>query len=317
MIIFLFGSETFQSRQKLNQIISQYQTKHKTGLNLQRLDFKENELSSLKETAETQAMFKEKKLIIIENALAKNPIWQKELLDYLKKSDLKNTPETMLVFYEKELAGPKGDLFKFLTQKPVLAQEFKVLIGAKLENWIRQETKQEGKIISPEAIRKLAAEAGNDLWRLAGEIKKLAAFSGQKPVISEQDISLLVKPRIETNIFATIDALARRDKKTALKLLHQHLEKQDDVIYLLTMFIYQFRNLLQLKDLVDKGTPFYQLAQKTKLHPFVIKKSWEQIKNFSLEGLKKIYQKLLDLDLEIKTGRIEAKTALDIFLMTI
>ena len=65
MIIFLFGSETFQSRQKLNQIISQYQTKHKTGLNLQRLDFKENELSSLKETAETQAMFKEKKLIII------------------------------------------------------------------------------------------------------------------------------------------------------------------------------------------------------------------------------------------------------------
>ena len=111
--------------------------------------------------------------------------------------------------------------------------------------------------------------------------------------------------------------MARRDKRTAFKLLHQHLERRDDEIYLLSMFIYQFRNLLKIKDLVEKGVPFYQLVKRTGLHPFVIKKSWEQIKKFSLKELKKIYQKLLFLDLEIKIGRIEPETALDVFLMEI
>lgn len=316
MIIFLYGPDTYSSRQKLNQIIEKYKAKHKTGLNLNYLDMEEIDLENFKEIIETRPMFKEKKLVILENVLEKDFQWQKELLSYLKESDIRNEQEIILVFYEKELSKGKGDLFKFLTKKPVLYQEFKILEGIKLENWIKKEVTRCGKEIEAEAIKKLSAEVGSDLWQMANEIDKLISYKGNK-VIREEDVGILVKPKIDTNIFVTIDALARRDKRTAFKLLHQHLERRDDEIYLLSMFIYQFRNLLKIKDLVEKGVPFYQLVKRTGLHPFVIKKSWEQIKKFSLKELKKIYQKLLFLDLEIKIGRIEPETALDVFLMEI
>jgi len=307
VVIFLYGPDTYSSRQKLNQIIEKYKAKHKTGLNLNYLDMEEVDLTALKEIIETRPMFKEKKLVILENVFGKNSQWQKELIDYLKEKDIKNEQEIILVFYEKEscLAGSgKGELFKFLTKKPVLYQEFKNLEGIKLENWIKKEVTKYGKEIEEKAIKKLVAEVGSDLWQMANEVNKLISYKDDK-VIKEKDVEILVKPKIDTNIFATIDAIAYRDKKKALKLLHQHLEKKDDEIYLLTMFIYQFRNLLKLKDLVEKGVPFYQLAKRTGLHPFVVKKSWEQIKKFSLKELKKIYQKLLFLDLEIKIGQIE------------
>ena len=83
----------------------------------------------------------------------------------------------------------------------------------------------------------------------------------------------------------------------------------------MAMFIRQFRNFLIIKDLIEKGIPYYGLAQKTGLHPFVVKKTFEQANNFTLENLKKIYNKLLDLEIAVKTGRTDSKTALDMLAM--
>ena len=109
-----------------------------------------------------------------------------------------------------------------------------------------------------------------------------------------------------------IDALAARNKNLAYKLMHQHLSLGENEIYILTMFIYQFRNLLQIKNLIDAGISYDALAKKTGLHPFIIKKSWPQLKNFSQDILKKIYDRLLSIDIGIKRGHIEPQTALDL-----
>jgi DNA polymerase-3 subunit delta len=45
-----------------------------------------------------------------------------------------------------------------------------------------------------------------------------------------------------------------------------------------------------------------------------LRKSFEQGKGFSLPALKKIYERLLELDMAIKTGRIEAPVALDLIV---
>ena len=74
-------------------------------------------------------------------------------------------------------------------------------------------------------------------------------------------------------------------------------------MYLLDRFVYQFRNLIKVKTGGGKA-----------LHPFVFKKTQSQASNFSFEELKKIYQKLLEIDLDIKTGRINARTALELFV---
>ena len=83
------------------------------------------------------------------------------------------------------------------------------------------------------------------------------------------------------------------------------------------MFIYQIRSLIKLKDLIEKGTPFYNLPKLSGLHPYAIKKSSEQLKNFSLEQLKSIYQYLLRIELGLKKGRLDGSAALDLLIAEI
>lgn len=310
MIILLYGEDAYRSQQKLKEIIKQYQAKHQTGLNLMRFKEEDLDFSQVREEIEAVSMFDEKKLIILEN-IFKNKDFQENFFDYIKKNKLKDSQDIIVVLHQADkLAGAN---FK---RQVNMSEEFKLLGGADLVNWIKKELTKNKTTISQEAIKKLAAYVSNDLWQLSNEINKLVSYKANQP-INEEDIDLLVKAKIDVNIFRTIDALAQKDKKTALKLLHEHLEQGENEMYLLSMFVYQMRTLLKLKDLMDKGTPFYNLAKKAGLHPFVVKKSSEQLKGFSLEQLKKNYRRLLEIDLALKTGRLDGPTALDLLVAEI
>ena len=317
MLIFLYGEDSYSSRQKLNEIIAKYKAKHKTGFNFRVIDFGEKDLNELKIAAESSPMFKEKKLLVLENSFAKKTDWQKELSSYLKKGSIAKDEEVTLVFYEKQLPDRRTELFKFLAAKPNASQEFKKIEGVKLENWIKKVVERNDAEIEPLAVQRLAVCVGGNLWQMANEINKLITFCGKEKNIKEKDVEELVAVKTEVNIFDTVDALAARDKKKVFKLLHQHLEEGENEIYLLSMFIRQFRNLLIIKDLEEKGISHYEMPKRTGLHPFVIRKTFAQTKNFSLEGLKKIYARLLELDLSIKTGKISALSALDTLVMSI
>lgn len=280
MIILLYGEDTYRSQQKLKEIIKEYQTKHQTGLNLMHFKEENFDFSQVREKIEAVSMFDEKKLIILEN-IFKNKDFQENFFDYIKKNKLKGSQDIIVVL--RQVGKLAGANFK---RQVNMSEEFKLLEGADLVNWIKKELTKNKATISQEAIKKLAVYLGNDLWQMNNEIDKLISYKANQP-IQEEDIDLLVKAKMDVNIFKTIDALAQKDKKTALKLLHEHLEQGENEIYLFSMFVYQMRTLLKLRDLIDKGTPFYNLAKKSGLHPFVVKKSSEQLRNFGLDQLKK------------------------------
>ena len=310
MIIILYGEDTFRLRQKLIEVIKEYQTKHKTGLNLTR--FKENnfDFDKIRERIESISMFNEKKLITLENALD-DKSFSEEFLKYIKKNKLKDNPEIVIVFYQES----KSVNLPFIRQASMF-EEFKPLLGNNLINWLKKQASENKVNINPEVLRKLVAYVGNDLWQLNNELNKLGSYKAEQS-IDEQDIDLLIKSKVDADIFKTLDALAKRDKKTAFRLLHEHLEQGENEIYLFSMFIYQIRVLLKLKDLIEKGTPFYDLPKLSGLHPFVVKKSSEQLNNFKLEQLKNIYKYLLKIELGLKKGRLDGSAALDLLVAEI
>ncbi|MBI4709306.1 MAG: DNA polymerase III subunit delta [Candidatus Portnoybacteria bacterium] len=315
MIIFLYGPDTFRSRQKLQEIVEGYQVKHKSGLNFRQFDWLPDIWAELGNMLGSISMFAEKKLIVIKEASLAAKSDQQKLKELLEKKKTEKDEDIILVFFESK-KPEKGELFDWLAKKSEMAQNFEYLSGVKLINWIKKEVENFGGKILPQAAEKLAGSVGSDLWQMHNEIEKLVAYKAEDP-IGEKDIDILVKAKFDPNIFNTIDALASRNKTLVYKLLHQHLSQGESEIYILSMFVYQFRNLLQIKSLSEQGTQFGALAKKTGLHPFVIKKSWPQIRNFSLEILEKIYNRLLKLDIAIKRGKIEPKVALDLVVAEI
>jgi len=300
MIIFLYGKDTYRSRQKLNEIIEHYKKIHKSGLNLKYFDDKTINFEEFKNEIQSVSMFNEKKLIVLKNTLSSKAF--KEFID---------SKETILLFYEE--GEVVEDEFVKLLKKYGKWQEFKLLEGPKLKNWVKKEFEKYQTEIELNALDKLIDFVGNNLWQMSNEIKKLVSYKKEQKIMVS-DVELLVRPKIETNIFKTIDYVASQRKKQAIELLKKHLEKGDSPFYLLSMISYQFRNLLIVRELIDKNIPYHLISQKTKLHPYVIQKIYPLAKKFSLPELKKIYQRIFQIDLQIKTGRLNPETALDMFI---
>jgi len=307
MIIFLYGPDTFRSRQKINEIIINYRKAHPSGLSLKYFEGRHLSIKKLKDELRQTTMFKEKKLLVL-NDVFSNAQLKKELL---KEKEFLTNIKHILVFYEPGEITKKNALFSFLKKKG-RCQEFKPLKGSSLQNWIKKETENLGAAIEQKALNKLVDYVGNDLWQMMNEIRKLTSFKAQG-TISAKDVELLVRPKIESHIFQTIDALVSKNKKRALKLIKNHLIKGDHPLYLFSMINFQFRNLLMVKDLDRKNLPFLNLP----LHPFVVKKSRQLCNKFEFWELKKIYQKIFEIDQKLKTGKITPEAALDLLVAEI
>lgn len=314
MILFLYGQDTYRSKRKLNELVEHYQKIRKGGLNLKYFDFKQDSFNVLKDEIQQTSIFKEKKLLILKNAFS-SPEFGEKLLENLKSSEsFFKKSDDIILFYE-EGKVKKNSLFNFL-KKNGKSQEFQLLDGEKLKNWVIKEFKNYGVKIEPQSLNKLIEFVGNDLWQFSEEIKKLVNYKNGE-IIKEKDVEVLVKPKIESDIFKTIDSLGLKQKKQALELIHKHLEKGDNPLYLFSMLTYQFRNLLLVKDLSQKYQSFYAISKICGLHPFVARKAYFQAKNFTVEEIKKIYRKIFQADLNIKTGKIEIETALDLLIAEI
>lgn len=311
MILFLYGSDTYRSRRKLNEIIEHYKKIHQSGLSLKYFDGKNLDFESFKDEIQQTSMFKEKKLLVLKNVFS-NPSFKVKFLaqgkNFLKSDDI-------ILIYEESKTSESDSLAKFL-KKQGKSQEFKLLESQELKNWTKKEFENYEAKIEKEALEKLIEFVGNDLWHLSNEIRKLVSFKN-KQKIGINDIELLVKPKIESDIFTTIDSIAEKNKKEALNLIHKHLEKGDSPLYLLAMINFQFRNLLIIKDLLERGRPFYTFSKATNLHPYVIKKSYSQAQKFTIQELKKIYRKIFQVDIQIKTGKSDPQTALDLLIAEI
>lgn len=75
------------------------------------------------------------------------------------------------------------------------------------------------------------------------------------------------------------------------------------------MIVRHFRILLQVNDLIEKHESPKTIEKKLKQHPFVIKKTSQQSRNFNNQTLEKIYQELLNIDIGTKTGKIKTYPA--------
>jgi len=312
MLIFLYGPDTYRSHQKLNEIIANYKKIHKSGLNLKYFDFKKDSHQEFKDEFQTISMFQEKKLVVLENTFSNSDFKRKFLENSKKFIDSKD----IILFYEENEFSKNDALFNFL-KKQAKVQEFELLAGQKLKNWVKKEFEKYQCQISDTALGKLIEFTANDLWQITNEIKKLVSYK-KDGKIEIKDVELLVRPKIEADIFKTIDAISSRNKKQALILIHKHLEKGDPPLYLLSMINFQFRNLLLVKSCESKGELYINdmriLSKKLKLHPYVVRKSIQQARRFTIDELKKIYRKIFQVDLNIKTGKIDPQTALDLLI---
>ena len=146
----------------------------------------------------------------------------------------------------------------------------------------------------------------SDLTKLVGLIKKggkdvALTFSDKVPrgkLPKDEGLKIrYFREEIPKNVFPFLDALAAKDKKSAFAQAHRLLRAGEDSHFLLTMVVWQMRNLAKVKGKATKG-----------LHPYVLGKLKRLERNFTEAELSHAFSLLLKEDLATKKGKANSTT---------
>lgn len=316
MIIFLYGKDTYRSKQQLTKMVEKFRAERDPqGLNLVKLDVEKTKENIMQQVL-ASPFLAEKRMVVLENLLAsKAKAVQEEIL---KRIEEKTLPADIILIIWEAIDKPKTKLGKELLArltKEKFAQHFEELSGAKLTGWILAEVQARGGDMDRDTANTLARIAGADMWALSSLIDQLMSYTDGK-TITKKETALFVEEQADDNIFNLVDAIVNKQTKHVYTMMQEQYRQGNDAGYIYAMIVRQFRILLQLRDLYDRGENLQSsgLAKELGLHPFVIKKSLPMVKRYPLEELKNIHTSLIEIDTKTKTGRGNQSMLLDMFV---
>lgn len=306
-IILIHGPDSYRSFQALKEIKRRYLEKN-NDLNLiifEGADLMPNQLTS---ALNAQPFLSSKRLIIIKNLLAaKNTAAYEALLANLTTV----TASTLLVIYEVGEIDQRLKILKEL-KKIALDKEFPFLSPYGLRQQIDSWCAMRNATITRAARDQLAIIVDNDLWRLRHELDKLIDYN---PAITQETVALLINNAQTITVFELLDAIQAGERQMALRKLDKLKQQGENSLGLLALIAGSYRNLISLLLAQKIGLArSFAMAQKLKLHPFVVSKTLPLLKKYTLEKLLICYRYFTDYDAAIKRGIIDEESALDLLV---
>jgi DNA polymerase-3 subunit delta len=112
-----------------------------------------------------------------------------------------------------------------------------------------------------------------------------------------------------------VDAIVEFRSGPAERLLHQMLQQGATPGYLMSMLTRQVRLMVLARDVGRPRMSAAELRGRLGLaSEFVARKAQEQAARYTMPRLKQVYERLLDADLAIKTGQMDAELALTVLV---
>ena len=325
--LILHGEDTFRSRKRLMALREGFKKKYDpkgTNITTYSVPF---DLGQIRNSLAQVGMFAKKRLVVLYDFYSTSTSADREKFnEWLSKDAF---PDSVIICWEGKDLGKPSVVKKTKTpsksKKPKTATSkiswpehakveiFEPLAQAQLLAWIRQEVKRLGGTIVPVAVSQLENNIGPDLWTMGNILAQLVAAASGKPI----DLPMVnewTKSPLDDNIFHFTDALSARNLAEALTLFQSQLNLGVHPLVLHAMLIRQTRALVLVEECLKQKMATGEIAQETGLHPFVAQKAIVSVKRFKTDELQNLFIKLADLDVEIKTGKIEPEIALADFI---
>jgi len=336
MFYVLHGDDPFGLSEALDDMRRKMgETNPETGdLNTTVLDGRKLEFGELRHVCDSMPFMADRRLVVVHDLLVRlkpggrkkgasqqgdgEPTWKREFLDRLAEY-LPHLPETtFLIFAEREALPASHPILKVAKAEGkgrAHVHSYSLPKDWQLPGWIRERAADKKGSLSSEAIELLAVLIGPDLGLLDLEIEKLILYADGRQVTSEDVLALVSRAR-EANIFDLVDCVGRRETDQALKLLHQFFaDDESAALYLLAMLARQIRILIQVSELQSEFMGKQEIANRLKLHPYVVEKAMTQTRNFEMSQLEAAHQRLIQADWAIKTGQQDGILALDMLVV--
>lgn len=316
-VILLYGTESFFIQNLQKQIVSTVISDNDQE-NLSTYDLEEVPIEEAIIDAETYPFFGDKKLLILHNPSfltakqVKLPFEHhiKQLEHYLKQP----VDYSVIVFiapYEK--LDNRKKITKLL-RKHALVAECNPIKDYDVKKWIKTLADELDITLNSDAYEILEGELIINLHLIQKELQKMATYVGENGVVTKEIAENLVSHTADSSALRLVDAVLERDLAKVM-LIQQDLKKmKEEPIGLIALLAFQFRTILRVKLLKEKGYSQFQIQKQIGGHPYVIKIAGDRERRFTVKRLSDIVSLLTDTDAAIKQGKVEKYLGFELLL---
>ena len=282
-------------------------------INIIRYDLLENSSDDVLEDLQTVSFFAERKIIIVDNlhAIAKEEdsiitAWT----TYLKKPN----PDVTLIIALDELLPESTPLGEALFNHAYI-EDVPDIDKKNLPDFIKKHFFTQEYQISDEAVEALIERVGHDLHLFCQEAEKLMLFTYETKRIQTDDVISLVSRNLEENIFELTNALLDNNQNKTIEIFYDLVALNEDPLRILSNIAGKIRELMHAKLLLGKGYRQDQIANHFNIKSGRAYYLVKHAKALPFDMLESHLKKLAVLDFEIKSGKIEKKLGVELYLL--
>lgn len=308
-VYLLYGEEAYLRRQYRDNLRKALVPEEDT-MNCSVFSGKDTNINEVIDLAGTMPFFAERRVIIVENSGLFKAAANDRLLALLK-----NMPETSYLIFVEEEVDKRGKLYKAVAAKGYAAL-CEVQDEATLKKWIMGLLKKENKMITADALTLLLDKTGANMETIRREVEKLVCYKYEDEGITAQDVEELCTVQIQNRIFEMVEAVAAKNQKAALSLYYDLLALKEAPMKILALIARQFNMLLQVKEMKKKGYPENEIAQRTGLNAYFLKKKYiPQAAQFKLYQLEAALRECVEAEERVKTGKMADTLSVELIIV--
>lgn len=299
MLHIIHGKDTFRSHLALRDLIAQ-----QPAVDIYSAD--EVQPARISDFIQSESLFADDKTLILKNALS-----EKALVDVVAQNVGVISPHkhNTLVLYEiKDVS--KSATFKIL-QEHSQVQTHNQATQAQNISFLRAYFKKHIGVTDA-VVAQVYNKCSEDMHLTFSELQKLSALCVDR-VATQQDIEEFCIGATEASVFTTIDAIFSRNKTLAFDKLQTSWANGESPELMFAMLERQLRVIILIRSEIENGTAQQSIAQKTQLHPFVVKKTTPLATKMPWSTIQKLYNRIQSLDSKVKQGHISPYFACELF----
>lgn len=294
-IYFLMGEEPYYI-DKLTDFIEQtILSEDEKGFNQMVLYGRDTTIEDIVSNAKRYPMMAERQVVIVKEAQELS-----KTIDNLESYVENPQPTTVLVFaYKYKTLDKRKKLVKTIAKNGLL-YESKKMYENQVGEWIKRVLHGRHYGIDPKAMMMLVAFLGNDLSRIANELKKLEIILPQGTVITPQHIEENIGFSKDFNAFEFRKAIGERNELQAYKIADYFAQNQKDNPLVMTVgLVFSFfSGLLQYHGLKDKSAG--NIAKELRISPYFVNDYITAARNYPMKKVSSIVAVLRDIDVKSK-----------------
>ena len=307
-VYLLYGEEAYLRRQYCENLRKALVSEGDT-MNYSVYAGKDIHVNEVIDCAGTMPFFAECRVILIENSG-----WLKNGNDQIVAL-IKNLPETTYIIFAEEEIDKRSKLYK-----AIIANGYAALCEmqdeATLKKGVLGLLKKEKKQITADALDLLLDKTGTNMENIRREVEKLICYKYYEEGITEADVEALCVVQIQNQIFDMVEAVAQKEQKRALELYYNLLALKEAPMKILALIARQFHMLLQVKEMKGMGYQESDIAKKTGLNPYYLKKKYiPQATRFQLLQLADALTTCVEAEERVKTGRMLDKLSVELLII--